>query len=380
MHADSNAVLNEPTTREIRFNQAGLRHTADIELWLLSRLWASGPVTIPVYCVRCETEAKAPRLAFWLAGDFGLAYAQSAEKWFRESGMERVGELWVMPGTKIPAGMTKAPGVTPSYYVHHDPSHERAENIDDDFPMEVWRASGISDRAVFLAVWTALITSLPKWLVAKQRPVDLGFFRIVAVPLRAAWKVHVLSKFSALGQQLKSRGFSAVSDLICNTAMAEVVDGEKGHTFGWNLEIIPQSRWTRYTNRVEAKRLEAYPGETYLGQWGAILYKLKDEIVACLQNADAKARLPAGAVVRDGPADCKRLAPRTLFNARGPAVKDRVDLPIVLTGAERSVASDPDEAVAVTTPSSLQSMSFVRATTEDVRHTWDPLHGRRRGK
>lgn len=276
--------------------------------------------------------------------------------------------------------MVKAPGVTPAYYLPENTVPDEPEVIDEDFPMEVWRASGISDRAVFLAVWTAMITTLPKWLVSHRKPVNLGFFTLCAVPLRAAWKTHVMARLSTLGALLSGNGWSAIAPTVGTAEMGEVHESDHGPIIGWNIEVLHGQRWRKYTKAVESARLKSFPGESYLQQWGAIIHGLKDEIVKLLQQADEKADLPAGAVIRDPATHGKRLAPRTSTNSRGPAISDRIELPRIGVVGRGSLASDSGEIVEAAKTSGVRSMSFVRHSKENVRNTWDPVRGRRRGK
>ena len=349
-------------------------------MWLLKREWKNGPVTIPVYCVHCVDAVKSPKVAFWVAGNIPQSFQASATAWFSDSGMEKLAECWVRNGSEIPPEMVKAPGITPSYYLPEFTQEEAPESIDDDFPMEIWRASGVSDRAVFLAVWTALITTLPKWLVTRRKPVNLGFFTLVAVPLRAAWKTHILARFPTLGALLSGNGWSAIAPTVGNAEMGEVHESDHGPIVGWNIEVLYGQRWRKFTKAVESARLKAFPGESYLQQWGAIIHGLKDELVQILQQADQKADLPAGAVIRDPATHGKRLAPRTATNSRGPSVSDRIELPRVGILGRGALASDSGEVVEVAKTSGVRSMSFVRHSKEDVRNTWDPVRGRRRGK
>ena len=280
----------------------------------------------------------------------------------------------------MPSTMIKAPGVTPAYYLPATHLEQAPEQIDEGFPMEVWKASGVSDRAVFLAVWTAMISTIPKWLVAHRKPVDLGFFKLVAVPLRSAWKATILNRFPTLGALLKGNGWPAIAPTVSNAELGEITESDHGPIIGWNIEVVPLKRWFKYTKAVESERLKAHPGESYVRQWGAIIHGLKDEIVEILQFADSKADLPRGAVIRDPGTHGKRLVPRTATNASGPALSDRIDLPASRDPVRNGLASDSGEVVEGAKASGVSAMSFVRHSAQDVRNTWDPIHGRRRGK
>lgn len=333
-----------------------------------------------MYLVRCVDSAKSQKIVLWPAGSIPAAFQASAVAWFSDSGFDQLGECWVLSGTEVPPAMVKAPGVTPAYYLPENTVPDEPEVIDEDFPMEVWRASGISDRAVFLAVWTAMITTLPKWLVSHRKPVNLGFFTLCAVPLRAAWKTHVMARLSTLGALLSGNGWSAIAPTVGTAEMGEVHESDHGPIIGWNIEVLHGQRWRKYTKAVESARLKSFPGESYLQQWGAIIHGLKDEIVKLLQQADEKADLPAGAVIRDPATHGKRLAPRTSTNSRGPAISDRIELPRIGVVGRGSLASDSGEIVEAAKTSGVRSMSFVRHSKENVRNTWDPVRGRRRGK
>lgn len=309
-----------------------------------------------------------------------MAFQASANAWFSEAGLEKFAEFWVLGGEVMPDCMVKAPGVTPAYYLPATHQEEAPEVIDDDFPMEVWRASGVSDRAVFLAVWTALITTIPKWLVTRRKPVNLGFFTLAAVPLRAAWKTHVLARLPTIGALLSGNGWSAIAPTVGHAEMGEVHESDHGPIIGWNIEVIHGPRWKKFTKAVESARLKAFPGESYLQQWGAILQGLKDEICQILTQADQKADLPAGAVIRDPATHSLRLAPRTATTSRSKAVSDRIEFPRVGVLGRGALASESGEVVEAAKTSGVRSMSFVRHSKEDVRPSWKPVHGRRRGK
>lgn len=357
-----------------------MTHTSDVELWLLNRTWKSGDVTIPVYCVHCVDPAGVPNIVFWVAGNIPGSFQASAAAWFGESGMEAHRDCWVLTGSKMPDCMVKAAGVTPAYYLPKFAQEEAPEVIDEEFPMEVWRASGVSDRAVFLAVWTALITTIPKWLVAHRKPVNLGFFTLTALPLRAAWKTHVMARLPTLGALLSGTGWPAIAPTVGTAELGEVHESDHGPIVGWNIEVLQGPRWRKYIKAVESARLKSFPGESYLQQWGAIIHGLKDEIVQILRQADEKADLPAGAIIRDPQTHGRRLAARTATNSRGKAVNDRIELPRAGIVGRGALASDSGEVVEATKTSGVRSMSFVRHSKENVRNTWDPVRGRRRGK
>lgn len=356
----------------IVFESAGLTQVSDIQLWLVPLKWSGRDITMPVYASKCKSESGSVSWVIWSAIAASDALLRSSNKWFLSRGATSSESLWIILGDSLPDGMMKAEGVTPSYYLSMDAlvsgQVAKPEAFSDDFAREVFIASGMSDWHTFKAVWSAIQNIIPRWLVRSLRPIDFGYFKVHAVPLRYNWKLNLLAAFPTLRTVIAHVGrrkwkmiIPQLRDAMFNTKQVELHDGEKHPYFGWTLEVVPTKQFTDFATAVETTRASAYPGEAYVRQWGAIIARLQPQLEEILFYACKKTSYASASVRQHGqegnPGFRPLLAPGTMRKE----VVDRDDLPIVCNPPGTFVTSgDSGEPIEVKSFKHLPTVSFVR--------------------
>jgi len=356
----------------LHFTAAGLTQVSDIQLWLANLPWDSSTITAPVYVAKCSGALNGHSYVMWPALRIPEPLYRSLVKHFSKLGVFVADRRWIARDDQFPCGMTKADGVTPSYYL--DPAilaggaPAEPQDFSNDFMREVYEASGIADFAIFSAVWAALISSMPRWLMRSLKPIDLQYFKIHAIPLRYNWKLNLLAAFPSLRTVIAHVGrkkwkmiIPQLRDAMFNTKQVELHEGDKHPYFGWTLEVVPTKQFTDFATAVETTRSQAYPGEAYIRQWGAIIARLQPQLEEILFYACKKTSYASASVRQhgqDGPPGFRPLlAPGTM---RNEAV-DRDDLPIVCNPPGTFVTSEESgEPIEVKSFKHMPTVSFVR--------------------
>lgn len=307
----------------------------------------------------------------WPALRFSNAITTILNKRFKEIGAQQVEGRWLVQWNVFPCGMTKASGITPSYYIASSnlvggkaPS---SNAIPDGFMREVYESSGISDYAVFKAVWSALVSAMPRWLIITMQPIDFGYFKVYAFPYRLNWKLNLLAAFPGLRTTIRNVGarkwkyvIPQLKSALFNSKNVELHASESGDKFGWNLEIVPSREFARFTDSVEQKRRAAYPGELYVKQWGAIVAKLQNQIEDVLFYSCKKVGFPAAGIGSGGEQGDRGFRTLTAAGTMRPEVVDRDDLPIVVDPPGDRVTDPSGQEVEVFEAAPMSSVSFVR--------------------
>lgn len=354
------------------FESAGLTQIGDIQLWLIPAEWSGKAISIPVYAAECAGIGVPNKWAVWPALRLSDPLKRMIGKHMKRFGADELDARWIASGESFPFGMSKANGVTPSYYLSHDSlaTGEIAtpEPFSDEFAREVFNASGIADYAIFKAVWAALIGAIPRWLMRELKPINFGYMKLYCVPMRYNWKLNLLAAFPTLRTVIAHVGrrkwkmiIPQLRDAMFNTRQVELHDGEKHPYFGWTLEVVPTKQFTDFATAVETTRSQAYPGEAYVRQWGAIIARLQPQLEEILFYACKKTSYASASVRQHGqegdPGFRPLLAPGTM---RKEAV-DRDDLPIVCNPPGTFVTSEESgEPIEVKSFKHMPTVSFVR--------------------
>lgn len=174
---------------------------------------------------------------------------------------------------------TKAPGITPRYYSKWDDRVERepaAKAYDQDeiyketlssyaemFLKFVHEETQVADIGVIKLVYMAMRKAAPVWLLEKKRPLDLGFCRIHAFPLRDNWKVfmdvwmpHSLSMINKRADVARAEMINAgFGENLCDPLVLSV-DEVKRH-INWSLDIEALPSFNEESVKMERARRSA---------------------------------------------------------------------------------------------------------------------------
>lgn len=146
----------------------------------------------------------------------------------------------------------------------------------DEFFYEFCKAGWMTNPYKAELFWFAFCKHALHWLVNEQKPVDMGFCQLVAVPLRANWKSILFDRFRKMGYggfgQPTMPGTTSVEfiTLVGNellkgecTSWSSIQRSNKPersqrprHIY-WTLECLPGRSWWRATIAYERGRRKA---------------------------------------------------------------------------------------------------------------------------
>lgn len=343
--------------------------------------------TVPFFCMPCTDSVHRPHWVFWMALKVPETLAECAKKSLQKTMADKKDNRWIVYSADLPATMRKAPGITPSYYCSTQiiPAKPKEKVLSQsDFLRFAYESSGIADFSVFQAVWTAIVDAIPSWLLKTMRPIDFGYFKILAVPFRMNWKLNLLAAFPRIKsvfshpKKIVSTLFDTlgVTEDLRNTKNMAVKSGPQGRTFGWTVDVLPSKRWTVAVATLENARAGAFPGVQYVKQWGAIVGKLLPYLQDLIEHASREIATPAGAIHKDDGKDRQSLV--ECFDPKGVRleVMDRMDGDLVGDPLEGSVTDGSGGKVALRSDAPLSPVSFVRVRDANLRPPWRDVRKR----
>lgn len=171
----------------------------------------------------------------------------------------------------------RAAGITPAYYFKW-PGQEApidkktlripADDLETQVPDDTENFIGYLhrrchiDMSVCRMVISAIMREAPSWLMAKKKPVDLGFVKIYAVPYRANWKEILLARFPNAYWWMKYRskpGFENGLDNENVRAQMAAVEMQaihgSHHYLHWTLEVVPTEDWEKAVREHEKMKM-----------------------------------------------------------------------------------------------------------------------------
>lgn len=256
---------------------------------------------------------------------------------------------WVMRPAFVSQLLTKAPGITPEYYLrwHQAPGAqpatepEPAVELSEDvaFVRAVCIRSGLSDMRAATLYYAAFCQTALDWLLDDRKPLNLGFCRIHALPYRHNWREILAAKFPGLGRILRQPSEQrdanlAAIDLDSHLCSASLTELHTSGAFGWNLFVEPTAPWHKHAaNYEQAAVLENTP-PTYASRWAALAMESRSRIMDLLVAFWEAASLPNAVVDRRLPAHSRALLPSRQGRVRPTAP------PLPVTRAVLPQASD----------------------------------------
>lgn len=174
--------------------------------------------------------------------------------------------------------LTKADGVTPSYYYtwKGDRVFEDSEDssissniekndfpsvLDDVFLREVVTRTQICSLASMRVIWAAIVQVMMQMLITHRRPVNLGFATIFAVPYRVNWKSILMGAFPN-SYRCFTKPKRSQPDELQKAGITRALRykellsiDQKKHFCNWALEFVPNEAWDSTCEAVELKRM-----------------------------------------------------------------------------------------------------------------------------
>lgn len=377
----------------------------DIELWLAK----GNDWQLPLYAKPKVVDGTNQPLYFCTPAVPNITAHHQVElnKFFAPHRLNVDASFWVLDRHKLADICSKAPGLTPAFYVTwkgtraFEPQDARngtateAELLDpDDSPnadgerfIEFFMLrSGLFERDVMRVFWREFRRVAMLWLGTERQPLDLGFCKIVPLPYRANWREIVLARHPKLGAILKSTSgtqrqallvFFGIYDTLSNLILGSI-NGNGVCNWSFNLLVDPKLR--ALLSKDESAIFKSIGPESYAERVFSLFQKNQNYSLAMLAQYLDQAVSPCGRTDKGPSGFGKRIVPHI------PEGQIRAVAPVIpkvfavarntwqeLTGPE---PNDTCEVVEVT-PESMPQMSALQPQLEDVRDTGgdDHQHG-----
>lgn len=281
--------------------------TSDLQMRLIKgEVW-----TLPIYVALCRTDdGRTLEYACPCPAIFGSQF-EAMHEFLSPYMLADYGMFWTFAEGTFEKISTVAPGVTPTYHVvwpgHlHDPSkvielaqqeimrYDKVEvdiSESEDFLRHLVNKTGVMRLADMRIIWSTIQQIGAEWLYREQKPLDLGFTRLIALPYRANWRAYITKEVPGLitiwrmpdAERDAALAAAAFHQNLLKTNLIEF--NQKEQTVGWTIDSLPSKTWDDYVRKNELARQQALcTPQRYVSWWGCTLSKLKKNIYESLGN------------------------------------------------------------------------------------------------
>lgn len=367
-----------------------LSSNTDKELWVIkTEAWE-----IPIYCQLAENESGewfwviTSATALWKPILYSLSSVLHPHNLIKDR------DQWVIRKELLETLATKAPGVTPSYYLRKagaEPTQKDLEfeeeedpgHVNDELIREAWNKTRLGSLAVYKAIWAVIVRQIAARLLIDRQPVDLGWFKIHALPYRMNWKFNLFQKHPKLihlfSYDNESRrdlmnAEGVTSDLTRTDMMAtSTIEGKT--IFKWHLEIETTPQWDEYMENVEMQRLTGATPNAYLKRWGTIVRESRPVINRIIgQFCRALAR-PAGQPIQSGASGGERLVPYIPEKGGRPARVDGFNVPLHVDHRPTATRGPEDPNNAFRKARKVRELPVFQLKPENMRNAGGDVEG-----
>lgn len=299
---------------------------------------------------------------------------------------------WIIPEDKFVAA--KADGVTPEYYFKEPTTPpkkapktafalaeavavEKEASYSDDFIKDVWQRTAICELATLRLIWLTLCQEMPRWMMNQNKPINIGWARMVALPYRVNWKQIVLARFPRIWAFLKLPDKKMISNIEMTDFPLEMIStsltalskaGLNQKTIRWTVELEPNALWWEYQDTVELRVLEATGKHAYIKRYASLLHRMYPLALEIFRSFVKQTTLPSASILRRRGHRGREL----VDNVQPGEVRPRnpEGVPVCVTTDSDSVAlRDSETGCLVEVPSpNVPQMSVVDFNLRDV---WD---------
>lgn len=228
---------------------------------------------------------------------------------------------WIMAPTRLESVAFKCP---PEMFPEEvlswpddNPPNSEVDTLDTQFVRYFCNASGITDLEQGKLLYAAMCHAATRWMLEENKPLNLGFATITAVPYRANWQAIL---HAAYPDSMRALKFSkpeerdvALDALRMREAFwsEDLIACNDDGTFNWSLAIHPSREFLLTAAAGEfACMSEANPKGAYVSRWKSLVKKLYEHIIASYHSFLAQASLPLARLDESLSADRLRLVPR----------------------------------------------------------------------
>lgn len=225
----------------------------------------------------------------------------------------------------------KAHGINPGFYAKYgiisnqtpseaiwDEVQKECPGDSDNFIKEIWHSTDAFDLDTMKAVWALICQEAPRWMIGKNKSINMGWCKLHAVQYRANWKQILLSRFPLVWSILrgvKEKGPRAniqMSDLYSDLLRSDLVATKKtvrGKViFCWTAELEMLKDWHEYSEKVESEISTSMPDAAYARRLGLLNHRCWWNHILLFRSFVEDTLLPCGAAITNDAGILKKLA------------------------------------------------------------------------
>lgn len=336
-----------------------LKPVGDVELWYVDA--ADCTWRLPVHVEWKRDDSNGNLYGLILPGTcFYEVQALAMHSLLGRYTLEDRNDRWLLPRRDVEALLRKAPGIHAEFYYDwpdkaHPPipsSHGQSVMLR---PRRLTESGSFAEFVsvhhnlpadVVNVVLSAIAGAGATWLVRYRRTIDLGFVRLIAVPLRANWKEIVMFKGKSRGllnillmskrertQRLAAIHFPATLCSPHNISLA-------GGRIDYSVEAMATNVFENTVEQVNEERMGA--GE-YVAWHAKVIEHLYEPIVDCLARYARKTQAAWASVCKGRDGCGPAIVPSKPGSYRGLSLED-LPVDIVPTGSDFSVFAEGEGA------------------------------------
>lgn len=365
--------------------------TGDLELWH-TRV---GPWQVPMYCmpVLADDVHKAWHLTKAVTAPLTAQTALRNEldgcaTWHSKDG-------WVVMDSVFRAMFRKAEGVTPSYYLRKEGCQVNLRQVEIealteefeattkppepkvDFVEDLVAKTSVASPQLIKAIYNAICNHMAYWLLIEGKPIDFGWFKLHAFPVRANWKQIVLARHPAIvdasmevdeeervGQLMEAGVMGTLQETTLVGLRGR--DGEK--RVSWTIEVEPTSSWDQYCDALEIHRLNDSNGNSYPSWWGSAWHAMRRQAIGCLLRFVSQTTLPAATLGEGGSRSRSGFVEHIPKGSVRPADVDDVAVRVVSTQSASQVRLPDGREAGILKVGSMPKMPTLRLRLPNLRN------------
>jgi hypothetical protein len=244
---------------------------------------------------------------------------------------------WLVSKGTFEAAAHKCKGVSPDFYTKWPKVHEGGQPQqppppfklpsdavwDEAFVRDVANASGITDIAHLRLMWNTFCFHSVKWMMEQNKPLNMGFATIHALPYRKNWCGILHARWPGILKAFKSNRVKEFFEMFGIDQVfwsADIIGMSTRKTIGWTLEIVTTDRFDKEIDAMEERILDECPQPvSYCYRWSKLVEKKYDEIIKVFGHWVEKASLPRADLDQSQPRDSWVLKPRVAKGTVRPA-------------------------------------------------------------
>lgn len=247
--------------------------------------------------------------------------------------------------------------------------------------LESLYAAGIGESPEQLAYfWTAFCNHAAQWMINKEKPVDMIFFRLYNSPYRRNWKLVLAQRFPRLGTLITGKGKMESDYAIDRSGFKEellnldlLAFNRKDRTCYRHVEVEHTRKWWKIVHQAELQRLTRRGPYGYADYFMDSVRRFHQTAIRLYKAWLTQMARPCVADVEGGYDGSLRFMPNHLEGGMCYTSRKYHALPVVLRNKPPRFTPASREIALPETNGSLPALPAVQPEVKDLRNGhWRP--------